>query len=231
MVNIFNVLMKFILKILKIFMTPNKIEQDEIKKEFQIINNSVKGITVSYYIFKTLFSKRNSLEMRKNQAESNLETMKYYGSFFAETELSHVINFVMRITNCFDTLFYKGKESLNIKGLINKMSYNIGDFYHLIKKHKSTLLDLRKIRNKNFAHLDPDLINRSFVILGVEELIHATQELLNNIGNHIYGSYFLDWDITKNSTIRDVEYLLSNLSKYHINLICEGIKNLGKDIT
>lgn len=223
-----NLVNKIYLKILKIFNTPNKIGEDEIKKEFKIIVDQIKKITISYYIFRNLFTLRSVPEIGQEQADQNVKIMRYYGSFFTQTELSHVITFVMGITNCFDNHSYKGKSPINIKGLMNKVNCSKKEFNDLKKKHAKTFTDLYKIRNENFAHLDSNAINRSFVILDVEKLINAIQQLVIYIGNQIYQvDYFLDWDETKNSTIGYTKHLLSNLSKYHINLEREIIKDFG----
>ncbi len=170
--------------------------------------------------------------------------MSIFKDFLIPTEQSHLQTFIIGLLKFFDkdtralsfaNLIKQIKENegvftpdilksvyphLDQIGLLNNdylpiKQEDINYFEGLIEKHKELISSLKDIRDKQFAHTDMEVINKTFVPNEVEELINDIQDMFNKLSNSFDRSS-TSWDYMKTDSINGTKFLLDSLEQSEI---------------
>lgn len=201
-------------------------------------------IVESYYIWRTLTFARSIPEVGKEKAEKMAKQMSLYKDFLVPTEQSHLNTFVIGLMKFFDkntralsfaNLIKQIKEnedtftpevlksvyphleqiSADVEDYLPITEKDIEHFEALKEKHKDLISNLKDIRDKQFAHTDMEVINKTFVPNEIEGLIKDIQEMFNKLSRTFDRSSTI-WDRMEKDSIRGTEFLLENLERGEI---------------
>lgn len=219
-----------------------KVKFKEVQKLFNRMSHELICVIVeSYYIWRTLTFARSIPEVGKEEAEKVARQMSLYKEFLIPTEQSHLNMFIIGLMKFFDkntralsfaNLIKQIKdnestftpdvlksvhphlEQLRV-GVENYLPITEKDLEHfeaLREKHKDLISNLKDIRDKQFAHTDMEVINKTFVPNQIEELIKDIQEMFNKLSN-TFDRSATTWDHLGQDSIRSTKFLLENLER------------------
>lgn len=195
----------------------------------------------SYYIWRTLTFARSITEVGQERADKNARLMSLYKDFFVPSEQSHLQTFIIGLMKFFDKdsralsiknlieVIKENKSILTFDVLreVNPTAVEMGfinEDYSPIKeatisyieqvrtKHEKLILNLKDIRDKQFAHTDMVAIKGTFVPNEIENLIKNIQEIINKLSSDFDSSVTI-WDHIKEEAVRDTRFLLENLER------------------
>lgn len=227
----------------------------DIVELFKRLNGEMCHIVSSYYIWDTLIFSRSVLVTGKDDAEKNVKTINDFKYFFLQVEDSLLKTVVIGILKFFDKdgrsisldnlvkKIDKIKNDISLEVITeiypNRFNKNeLGDKYPIslsediefiknIKlKHGKSLEILKDIRDKQFAHIDIEKIECTFIPTEVEKLILDTQEMFNMLSNSLNQSSVL-WITFERESISNTKFLLETLQKGEMQRKFEFDKKYG----
>lgn len=213
----------------------------EVEGMFKRLSDQMCHVVQAFYLWRVLVFSRSIPEVGKEQAEKNVEIIRSYQNFFAQTENSHLETFIIGITKFYD----RDLRSLTLDAIINKMceyqnditaetliniypdrfdkdelradyrpfdEADLVDIGNLRQENKQVLENLIVIRNKQAAHTNIEIINVTFIPTEVEKFIEDTQKIFNKLQERFSRASTV-WDHMKEGVERDTRLLYENLHR------------------
>jgi hypothetical protein len=143
----------------------------EIKKYF--LSNIFEARS-AYEEWKMIFCARSFKIIGKELAENYVKIQKYHPSFFVITERACLITFVMLICHIFDNRL----DSCSL-GKVNETEYE-----KFVSQNEEIIKQLKKVRNKIFAHRDIEINPKDIRIPSIEKMDDFFSEI-NGLYNRI----------------------------------------------
>jgi len=167
----------------------------------------------AYNGWKMIFCSKFEKEFSKKMAERYVEIQNYHKDFFVTIERSFLVHFVIMSLHAFD----KNNNSYSLYK-VDQKSTKI-----FVKNNEKIIKDLKKLRNKLFAH--KDINKRDYKIPSVKSLDEFFKNLMdfyNKLTARLYSSQ---------TTFENAENIKRNIELLFMNLYRgEAIKKREIDI-